>query len=317
MQNGKDIAVSVQCITYNHEKYIRKALDGFVMQRTTFPFEVIVHDDASTDGTARIVREYVDKYPFIHAVLQTENQHSKKIDLLQKYVYPLIKGRYVAVCEGDDYWTDPYKLQTMYDYMSAHDECSMCCHAYENIEANSEKVIEEIHTLQSDGTVTIQKAIKYDNPTQLASQMYRRDCIIDKPDIFLGRGIGDYTVLLYAATLGEIHYIDRVMARHRVAADGSWTNRVYKNRELKIAHFEKMIDFLHDFDEYTMTQYHDDINEKIEDYNFRIMMAANDFVSQKKHPAFKVLPLKRKILVSIGVLFPSLVGTIIDKHDFH
>ena len=251
-----DVMVSVQCITYNHEKYIRKALDGFVMQKTNFKFEVIVHDDASTDGTAEIIREYAEKYDFIKPIFQKENQYSKGVSFGPKYIYPLMQGRYIAFCEVDDYWPDPYKLQTLYDYMNAHDECSMCCHAYENIEANTERVVEEIHTLQSNGTITIQKAIKYDNPTQLASQMFRRECIIDKPKIYLNRGVGDYTVLLYAATLGEIHYIDKVMACHRIAADGSWTNRVYRNRSLRVNHDENMISFLTDFDKYYNNLYH-------------------------------------------------------------
>lgn len=313
---GDDVMVSVQCITYNHKKYIRKALDGFVMQKTNFRFEVIVHDDASTDGTAEIVQEYADKYDFIIPVLQKENQYSQGVAFGQKHIYPLMKGKYIAYCEGDDYWTDPNKLQTLYDYMSAHEECSMCCHAYENIEANTEKVIEEIHTLKSDGTITIQKAIKYDNPTQLASQMFRRECIIDKPEIYLHRGVGDYTVLLYAATLGGIHYIDKVMARHRIAADGSWTNRVYKNRNLRVKHDESMISFLTDFDKYYCNQYHDYVAEKIDEFEFDILKANSDYKAMVNHKCFNMFTRKRRLLVRIGVLFPNLINKVFDKHDF-
>lgn len=311
-----DVMVSVQCITYNHEKYIRKALDGFVMQKTNFKFEVIVHDDASTDGTADIIREYAEKYDFIIPIFQKENQYSKGVSFGPKYIHPLMQGWYIAFCEGDDYWTDPYKLQTLYDYMSAHDECSMCCHAYENIEANTEKVVEEIHTLQSDGTITIQKAIKYDNPTQLASQMFRRECIIDKPEIYQNRGVGDYTVLLYAATLGEIHYIDTVMARHRIAADGSWTNRVYRNRSLRVNHHENMISFLTDFDNYYNNLYHDYVFEKIDEFEFDILKANSDYKAMVKHKCFSMFTRKRKFLIRIGVLFPNLINKVFDKHDF-
>lgn len=313
---NEEVMVSVQCITYNHEKYIRKALDGFVMQKTNFRFEVIVHDDASTDKTTEIIREYADKYDFIIPIFQKENQYSKKIPFAIKYIYPLMTGKYVACCEGDDYWTDPNKLQTLYDYMVSHPECSMCCHAYENIEANTEKIIEEIHTLREDGEITIQKAIKYDNPTQIASQMFRRECVMNKPEIYNNRGVGDYTILLYAATLGEIHYINKIMARHRVASDGSWTNRVYRNKKLRINHDENMIDFLKDFDQYYNNEYHEYVYEKIDEYMFDILMLKGEYKKLITHKYFNTLTRKRKLLVEIGILFPTIIDKVFEKHDF-
>ena len=114
------IKLSVICLTYNHEKFIRQALDGFVMQKTNFPFEVIVHDDASTDETAKIIREYEIKYPeLIKPIYQKENLWQKGIPT-KNYIYPKINGKYVALCEGDDYWTDPLKLQKQVDFLEAH-----------------------------------------------------------------------------------------------------------------------------------------------------------------------------------------------------
>lgn len=311
-----DVMVSVQCITYNQEKYIRKALDGFVMQKTNFKFEVIIHDDASTDRTADIIKEYAEKYDFIIPIFQKENQYSKNKSFVTKYIYPLMRGKYIAYCEGDDYWTDANKLQLLYNYMEEHEECTMCCHAYENIEANTEKVIKEIHTLPEDGTITMQKAIKYDNPTQLVSQMFRRKCVIDKPEIYLNRGIGDYTVLLYAATMGEIHYIDKIMARHRVASDGSWTNRVYRNKKLRVKHDENMINFLMDFDNYYDNKYSNYVSDKIEEYVFDILMSTGKYKEMITHKNFNKLTRIRKILVKIGVLFPFLINKVFEKHDF-
>lgn len=308
--------VSIQCITYNHEKYIRKALDGFVLQKTNFKFEVIVHDDASTDRTAEIILEYAKKYDFIKPIFQKENQYSQGIPFTTEYIYPLMKGKYIAYCEGDDYWTNPEKLQTLYDYMSKHSECAMCCHAYENIEANTEQILAEIHTLSMDGTITMERAIRYDKPTQLASQMFKRECVINKPEIFLNRGVGDYTVLLYAATMGELHYIDKVMARHRVASDGSWTNRVYKNKELRVLHNKKMIEFLKDFDDYSSRQFHFCIEEKIEDYQIDILMTNNNHKELISHPRFGDISIKRKILSYLGLICPSVINRIIDEHKF-
>ena len=98
--------VSICCITYNHAPYIRQCLDGFMMQQTNFTFEVLIHDDASTDGTADIIREYESKYPdIIKPIYQTENQYSKGVKVSATFNFPRAKGKYIAMCEGDDYWT--------------------------------------------------------------------------------------------------------------------------------------------------------------------------------------------------------------------
>lgn len=110
--------VSICCITYNHEPYIEDALKGFLIQETDFPFEILIHDDASTDRTADIIREYEAKYPrLIKPIYQVENQWSKNIRALQDFLYPKSKGNYIALCEGDDYWVDKEKLQKQAAYL--------------------------------------------------------------------------------------------------------------------------------------------------------------------------------------------------------
>ena len=109
MEDG--IVVSVYCLAYNHEQYIRDALEGFVRQKTNFRYEVLVHDDASTDNTPAIIREYAQKYPdIIKPIFQTENQYSKGVKILPEIIHPKSSGRYIAFCEGDDYWCDENKL---------------------------------------------------------------------------------------------------------------------------------------------------------------------------------------------------------------
>ena len=104
--------VSILCATYNQKDYISQTIEGFLMQKVNFPIEIIIHDDASTDGTADIVKQYAEKYPdLITPILQTENQHSKKTGIWSTFIYPKARGKYFAECEGDDYWTDPDKLQ--------------------------------------------------------------------------------------------------------------------------------------------------------------------------------------------------------------
>lgn len=121
--------VSICCLTYNHESYIRQCLDGFVMQKANFPIEILIHDDASTDGTQDIIREYEVKYPnIIKPIYQKENQYSKGVKVSLVYNYPRAKGKYIALCEGDDYWTDPYKLQKQVDFLESHPDYVMCSH---------------------------------------------------------------------------------------------------------------------------------------------------------------------------------------------
>ena len=123
-----DPLVSIRCTVYNHEPFLRQCLDGFVMQETTFPFEAIVHDDASTDGSAAIIREYAEKYPhIIKPIDETENQYSKHDGSLKRVMDEAMHptSKYVALCEGDDYWTDPNKLQMQVDILESDDSIGL------------------------------------------------------------------------------------------------------------------------------------------------------------------------------------------------
>ena len=137
----EDIIVSIITLTYNHEPYIRECLDGILMQQTSFKFELLIHDDASTDNTANIIREYESKYPeIIKPIYQIENQDSKKVPIGATYLYPRAKGKYIALCEGDDYWTDPLKLQKQVDYLELHPDYVMCSSKYQILEENIAKI---------------------------------------------------------------------------------------------------------------------------------------------------------------------------------
>ena len=121
----KNIMVTIRCITYNHKQYIRQCLDSFIMQKTNFHFVAIIHDDASTDGTTDIVQKYPD---IILPILQKENQYSKNPNNIRTAIDSRINGKYIAICEGDDYWTDPLKLQKQVDFLEKHPNYSMCFH---------------------------------------------------------------------------------------------------------------------------------------------------------------------------------------------
>ena len=138
----KELIVTIRCIAYNHEPYIRQCLEGFVMQKANFRFEAIVHDDASTDGTATIILEYAEKYPdIIKPIIETENQYSKRDGSLRRIMDAHMHGKYIALCEGDDYWTDPYKLQKQVDLLEKNLDCSFCCGGYVQRQAGEEDIL--------------------------------------------------------------------------------------------------------------------------------------------------------------------------------
>ena len=129
MRNENEIEVSVFCTCYNQENYIRDCLDGCIMQETNFKFEVIVHDDASTDKSPAIIKEYQKKYPnIIKPIIQNENQYSQNVPYMQKFMLPRAKGKYIAFCEGDDFWSDIHKLQIQYNILENNENCNICLH---------------------------------------------------------------------------------------------------------------------------------------------------------------------------------------------
>jgi glycosyltransferase involved in cell wall biosynthesis len=233
------IKVSVVCLTYNHENYIRDALDGFVLQKANFRFEVIIGDDASTDGTADIINEYSNKYPHIFVpVLRDKNIGATKnlLDILAR-----IRGKYVAINEGDDYWIDPYKLQIQSDYLDAYSECAVCFHPVKILNELSPKsnaifpdnLIGEIFSLED---------IARCNFIQTNSVMYRWNLHSELGDTYnLIAFPADHYLHTLQAKSGEIHLIPRVMAVYRKNSGGmfsSVTDHVKLLKQYGIAHIE-------------------------------------------------------------------------------
>ena len=218
--------VSIRCLVYNHEPYLRQCLDGFVMQKTNFPFEAIVHDDASTDGSAAIIREYAEKYPdIIKPIYETENQYSKRDGTLTRAMDAAMHpaSKYVALCEGDDYWTDPEKLQIQVDFLERHPDYSMCFHRANTVIHESG---EEMHGKPGDIFRSIENR-DYES-TELfsvwtvptASMVYRKECQyypLKRRYRFL---FGDIVRVLSCAEMGKVRGMDRMMSVYRVQDKG-------------------------------------------------------------------------------------------------
>ncbi len=211
-----DPTVSACCITFNHERFIRKALDGFLMQITDFPFEVIVHDDASTDRTADIIREYEQQYPrVIRPIYQTENQYSKGTTISAKYVWPLARGKYIALCEGDDYWTDPLKLQKQVNFLESHPESPMCFHDALSLWEGKLRPPEYFCPNDLPEMVTIADVITRPWFVPTAS-ILARSCVLKAiPEWSRHVWCGDLLMHLWCAHHGDLGYISDVMSVYR------------------------------------------------------------------------------------------------------
>lgn len=156
--NIPEIEVSVFCLCYNHSKYIRKTLEGFVSQKTNFRYEIIVHDDASTDDSQNIIKEYANKHPsFMKDIFQENNQYSQGVNILDDIIYPRMKGKCIAICEGDDYWDNLNKLQCQYDILEEYPECSICTHKViccnENESINERVIPKRYYKINSSGII--------------------------------------------------------------------------------------------------------------------------------------------------------------------
>jgi len=227
--------VSICCITYNHSSFIRQCLDGFIMQKTNFPIEVLIHDDASTDGTADIIREYEQKYPdIIKPIYQTENQYSKGISISRTFNYPRVQGKYMALCEGDDYWIDEYKLQKQVDFMEANDDFSICFHNVKVYHENEGKFT-DLYQVPESPEISDIKNLAVANYIHTPSVLYRNnDQTINNYNNFPVLVIGDYILHMLFAKHGKIKRIDEEMAVYRVHEGGAWS---LKSNDYKTSKF--------------------------------------------------------------------------------
>jgi glycosyltransferase involved in cell wall biosynthesis len=265
--------VSVFCTVYNHEKYLRKCLEGFVMQKTNFKFEVIVHDDASTDHSADIIREYEQKYPeIIRPIYQTENQYSQKVGITKTFMMPLARGKYFANCEGDDYWCDENKLQMQFDIMEAHPDCHLCVHRVHGI-SEAGKLLNKEFPADSvsvkEGVISTEDFLKIILRTyafQTSSYFRRMEDVIEylqnPPQFKIVSDVGDEPILLYFALLGNVYYIDRAMSCYRLLSVGSWSSKQARDMNKRISHFKSMVQMYDLFDEYTAHKYENLVKPK-------------------------------------------------------
>ena len=263
----KRSTVSIICITYNQEAYLRKAIESMLSQKTSFKYEIILHDDVSTDGTKEIIQEYEKSYPdIIRAIYESENQYSKGIDFVKDIIKNVAKGDYIALCEGDDFWIDDKKLQLQFEALEAHLDCDMCSCYGVTVTEDGTKEVSDIRPQEFDGILPVEDVIKGGGQYLVTAGLFFRKSMYDNILPFENVIPLDYAQQIKGALRGGIYYLDRKMAVYRRYATGSWTNNVLKKKAQLEKQWAKEIALLRQLDIDTSGCYHKAIEERLKSY---------------------------------------------------
>ena len=259
-----NIMVSICCLAYNHEKYIRQCLDGFLMQKTTFKYEVLIHDDASTDSTADIIREYEAKYPdIIKPIYQTENQYSKGVRMSYTYQYSRAKGKYIAMCEGDDYWIDENKLQKQFDALESNPSCKMCVCKIKDVSYSGDFLGfyhpgREIESGKIEAERFLDVFEKGSFQTSGYFFCFVKELTLEyMPEYTRVATVGDIPLVMLFATYGDFVYLDDVMSCYRHNPNGYCQTSIRNdNEEVLMKKIEKDKKMYESFDLCTNNKFH-------------------------------------------------------------
>ena len=286
-----NIIVSICCLTYNHEQYIEDAIESFLMQKTNFKYEIIIHDDASTDNTANIVNAYAKKYPeLLRAILQVENQYSKGVEMFTTYLFPKVKGKYIAINEGDDYWIDPNKLQKQVDYMETHPECSLCVHAAHKVKANKKPLKDGIRPNIGNKVFDVEEIILGGGGLFATNAMlFRTEYTSNEPYFLINAPVGDYPLVIYLALMGSIHYIDEFMSVYRTGVEGSWSSRMagVDNIEKGNQFLKKVENMLLEIDAFSQYKFTEAIQQEIIDNEGDLLLTLYDIKTLKNDEKYE------------------------------
>lgn len=271
------VRVSVICLVYNHEKYLRACLDGFVMQECDFEYEVLIHDDASTDASASIIREYEEKYPnIIKPIYQKENQYSRGTPISKTYLFPRAKGEYLAWCEGDDCWTDKSKLQMQVDFLDKNPTYAACVHSAEYNDLANKRITVRPSITESR-EYTVEEIIKKGGDIfSTNSLMMRKSIRMSMPDCFKAKGFGDYQLFIYSAISGGVWCISKCMSSYNYGTSGSWSSRVWNDVKKRVEHQNEVIRMLKSVDCYYEYKYTQAISYKISETEFQSLVLTKD-----------------------------------------
>lgn len=314
----KPIKVTVNVEVYNHEKYLKQCLDSILNQLVDFNVVINIHDDASTDGTKNIIKEYVEKYThIIHPIIQKENIYSKtqKENPVLAIQGLRVKGQYVAMCEGDDYWTDPYKLAIQVALMDQNPNCHLCLHVVEKINNKTSELMCLMPSFKiKNKFLSPSKFIplvlnKYS--FQTSSYLFRaEDSIVfysSLPEFADVMPTGDETMIMYYGQLGDTIFINRKMSVYRKFADGSWSIRHREYTEDKNLEVNKArIKSLNSYDSFTNFKFHKACMKRLNRVRLSVYLRTKDYNSIMDDVELKKFFRRKHFLTYLTVRHPKL-----------
>lgn len=266
---NENVSVSVLIFCYNHAEYIGQCIDSVLQQKTKFNYEIIIHDDCSYDNSFNIIEEYVKKYPHIVKVFAEKSPQylSDPYTVCYTNMLNLARGRYIAWLEGDDYWTDPNKLQKQFDVMERHEACSICVHKVDLLDCGRNKIMGTVPSrgivkdkeLIVKGKDIFYRLVKEGTFFAVNSYFVRRKAIVEQnvPQYMLIAKCMDFAKLLEAIVYGPIIFLPEVMAVKRVYNKGSLSeqNRS-RDVEREQSNLQQMNMILESYDMYSSNIYH-------------------------------------------------------------
>lgn len=227
MNIEQPILVAIHCLVYNHEPYLRDCFEGFIKQKTNFRFAAIVHDDCSTDESASIIHEYAEKFPdIIKPIYETDNQYKKGgfglINVIMGNAIDATEAKYVALCEGDDYWTDPYKLQKQIDILEADETLMACCTDCSVVDNHGVVIKEKRGGVVKDdiaGQYNLRDFFRDNHQYPTLSVVYRNTHakeVREKHAHTANAFLGDWTMWICLMIYGDMYFLNEVTCAYRI-----------------------------------------------------------------------------------------------------
>ena len=321
-----EVKVSVLCIAYNHHKYLCRCLDSMIEQKTSFHYEIIIHDDASTDGTQDIIKEYATKYPnLIIPILQKENQYSQNKDIVKNFLFPAATGKYIVECEGDDYWCDENKLQLQVEALENHPECVLCVHDTDSVDADGNK--QDLHfpmarldhnIIPTDEFMDLMLDVN-SWPFHLSAFMVSADLFHEYME-FKTAGfpskffrVGDLPLYLFFALKGSTLYINRVMSTYTLES-GGFMSRVKQDLQFAYKVHKGYIEGLTEFDEYTGHKYSQYVHRMLANRKFEVARFNRRFDTLVSTPEFRPYIKEMGFLKSIVIYVVGYTMLILKRN---
>lgn len=304
--------ITVVVMTYNQKKYIGQALDSILAQKGDVDFDILIHDDCSNDGTTDLIKEYQKNNPGIIRIIEEDERRFQKEGfnmMIFNHVVPSIDSKYVAYCDGDDYWCDDYKLKKQLEFMENNPDYSMCFHCAYQLKNNTD--LSSKWFIGNEGDVDMSFIISETPGIKIATSsiFVKSDVFKDFPNWRKQYPVEDIPLYINTAIKGPIHRLGDVMCVYRQFSDGSWSGQNKDNSQKMIEHLEKMKTAVIRFDEQSGGQYHQLVSNQVLSFEFRIALLKKDYTTiflKKYRHLYKKMSKKERISLKLQYKAPHL-----------